>query len=46
MTVHAMMDYQLDCSFSGEQLEQDIIQKYIKWFCNQYGGANDEKNIN
>lgn len=45
MTVHAMMDYQLDSSFSGEELEQDIIQKYIKWFCDQYGGTNDEKNI-
>ena len=42
MTVHAMMDYQLDCSCSGEQ---DMIQNYIKWFCNQYGGMNDEKNI-
>ena len=45
MTVHAMMDYQLDCSFAGEEFDQDIIQNYIKWFCNQYGGVNDEKNI-
>lgn len=36
MTVHAMMDYQMDSNFSGEQLEQDMIQKYIKWFCNQW----------
>lgn len=45
MTVHAMMDYQLDCSCSGEPFEQNMIQNYIKWFCNQYGGMNDEKNI-
>lgn len=45
MTVHAMMDYQLDCFCSGELVEQDMIQKYIKWFCNQCGGMMDEKNI-
>lgn len=45
MTVHAMMDYQLDCSCSGDPVGQDMIQNYIKWFCNQYGGMNDEKNI-
>lgn len=38
MTVHAMMDYQLDCSCSGDPVGQDMIQNYIKWFCNQYGG--------
>ena len=37
MTVHAMMDYQLDCSCSGEPVGQDMIQNYIKWFCNQHG---------
>ena len=45
MTVHAMMDYQLDCSCSGEPISQDMIQSYIKWFCNQHGRMNDEKNI-
>lgn len=45
MAVHAMMDYQLDCSCSGEPVGQDMIQNYIKWFCNQYGGMDDEKNI-
>lgn len=45
MTVHAMMDYQLDCSCSGEPISQDMIQNYIKWFCNQHGRMNDEKNI-
>lgn len=38
MTVHGLMDYQLDCSCSGETVSQDMIQEYIKWFCGQYGG--------
>lgn len=41
MTVHVMMD----CSCSGELVGQDMIQNYIKWFCNQYGGMNDEKTL-
>ncbi|MGM9535909.1 MAG: TetR/AcrR family transcriptional regulator [Intestinibacter sp.] len=45
MTIHAMMDYKLDCSLSGEQLNQNMIQDYIKWFCKQYRGVDDEKNI-
>lgn len=45
MTIHAMIDYQLDCSCSGEPISQDMIQDYIKWFCNQYGGMNHEENI-
>lgn len=45
MAIHSMMDYQLDCYCSGEQIEQNMIQNYIKWFCNQYGGIYDEKNI-
>lgn len=45
MTIHAMMDYQFDCSCSGETASQNMIQEFIKWFCNQYGGMNDEKII-
>lgn len=45
MTVHAMMDYQLDCSCCGEPVSQDMIQNYIKWFCNQHGGMHNEENI-
>lgn len=29
MTVHAMMDYQLDCACSGKPVGQDMIQNYI-----------------
>lgn len=38
MTIHAMMDYQLDCTCSGEPCSKDMLPNYIKWFCNQYGG--------
>lgn len=38
MTIHAMMDYQFDCSCSGEPVSQSMIQEFIKWFCKQYGG--------
>lgn len=38
MTIHSMMDYQFDCSCSGEPVSQSMIQEFIKWFCNQYGG--------
>lgn len=45
MTIHAMMDYQLDCSCSGEPVAKSFIADYIKWFCGQYGGMKHEKNI-
>lgn len=45
MTIHAMMDYQFDCSCSGEPISQSMIQEFITWFCNQYGGMNDEEII-
>lgn len=45
MTVHAIMDYQLDCACSGEPVAENLMQNYIKWFCNQLGGVDNEKNI-
>ncbi|EET59937.1 transcriptional regulator, TetR family [Marvinbryantia formatexigens DSM 14469] len=45
LTVHAIMDYQLDCACSGEPVSEDMIQDYIKWFCEQFGGVDNEKNI-
>jgi AcrR family transcriptional regulator len=45
LTVHAIMDYQLDCACSGEPVSEDMIQDYIKWFCDQFGGVDNEKNI-
>lgn len=45
LTVHAIMDYQLDRACSGEPVSEDMIQDYIKWFCDQFGGVANEKNI-
>lgn len=45
LTVHAIMDYQLDCACSGEPVSEDMIQDYIKWFCEQFGEVDNEKNI-
>ena len=45
MTIHSMMDYQFDCSCSGKPVSQNMIQEFIKWFCNQHGGMSYEKNI-
>lgn len=39
MTVHGIMDYQLDCSCSGELVSGDMLKGYIKWFCSQYEGG-------
>lgn len=36
MTVHAIMDYQLDCACSGEPVSEDMIQDYIKCYGNNY----------
>ena len=43
MAVHAIMDYQLDCACSGESMQEDMMHSFIKWFCNQLGGTDDEK---
>lgn len=42
MAIHAMMDYQVDCACSGEQMDQSMIQNYISWFSGLYGGMDDE----
>lgn len=45
MAIHGMIDYQFDCSCSGKSDAKDMIQDYIKWFCRQYGGLTNEKDI-
>lgn len=39
MTVHGIMDYQLDCSCFGGTVSGGMLQEYIKWFCNEYEGG-------
>ena len=36
MTIHSLIDYELDCKTNNQDYDQNNIQKYIKWFCNQY----------
>lgn len=46
MSVHAIIDYQLDCDNAGESSSKDMLKNYVKWFYSQFGGTNNEKNIN
>lgn len=36
MTIHSLIDYELDCKTNNQDYDENNIQKYIKWFCNQY----------
>lgn len=36
MTIHSLIDYELDCKKSNQSYDENNIQKYIKWFCEQY----------
>ena len=36
MTIHSLIDYELDCKKNNQGYNENNIQKYIKWFCNQY----------
>ncbi len=35
MTIHSLIDYELDCAQIDEQFDESQIQNYIKWFCNE-----------
>lgn len=47
MTIHSMMDYQIDCmgANGGSFQNSTMIQEYIKWFSRQIGGCENEKDI-
>lgn len=36
MTIHSLIDYELDCKKTNEKFDEKMIQNYIEWFCNQY----------
>jgi len=36
MKIHSLIDYELDCKKNNQDYNENNIQKYIKWFCNQY----------
>jgi len=36
MTIHSLIDYELDCKKNNQDYDENNIPKYIKWFCNQF----------
>lgn len=36
MTIHSLIDNELDHEMIGEKYNKNLIQNYIKWFCNLY----------
>ena len=44
MTVHSIMDYQLDKKTSGDSPSDAMLDSFLSWFCRQIiGGKNHEK---
>ena len=35
MTIHSLIDYELDEESIGEKSNKDLIDEYIKWFCKE-----------
>ncbi len=40
MSIHAMMDYQMDSEKTNINSTPNMLNSYIDWFCNQFGKAN------
>ena len=36
LTIHSLIDYEIDCKKSNQAYDENIIQKYIKWFTKEY----------
>lgn len=36
LTIHSLIDYEIDCQKSNHAYDENNIKNYIKWFCNQY----------
>lgn len=36
LTVHSLIDLELDCQKSNQDFDKDNLRRYIKWFCDQY----------
>lgn len=35
MTIHSLIDYELDKESIGDSINKDLIYEYIKWFCKE-----------
>lgn len=35
MTIHSLIDYELDKESIGDSINKDLIDEYIKWFCKE-----------
>lgn len=35
MTIHSLIDYELDQKMTGQKSDKDLIDNYIKWFCKE-----------
>ena len=36
LTIHSLIDYEIDCKKSNQAYDENIIKKYIKWFSKEY----------
>lgn len=36
LTIHSIIDYEFDCKKAKEKFDEDMLQNYIDWFCNEY----------
>ena len=42
MTIHSLIDYQLDRKSAGNKFNEDILDNYICWFSKEFGGKDGE----
>ena len=42
MTIHSLIDYQLDRKSAGNKFNEDILDNYICWFSKEFGGKDEE----
>ena len=42
MTIHGLMDYELDAKMASKEYDKDAIEKYIKWFLNNTRRKNEK----
>lgn len=36
LTIHSIIDYELDCKMANEKYDKDLLKKYIEEFCDKY----------